>query len=130
MQIQRAEELVKSTIGLFNAAVGAPGSEQTGAAILARQRPGDVGAYEFSVNMTAAVEYTGRILNEIIPEISDSERDVRLRFHDATETFTPNTTKTWGRRPTRSRQPEDYKGLMRPNLHDAGEGRRSRGSRH
>lgn len=111
VQIQRAEELVKSTIGLFNADVGAPGSEQTGAAILARQRPGDVGAYEFSVNMTAAVEYTGRILNEIIPEIYDSERDVRLRFHDETETFTPINTTLGAAADAVRGNPEAYKGL-------------------
>ena len=102
---------MKSTIGLFNADVGAPGSEQTGAAILARQRPGDVGAYEFSVNMTAAVEYTGRILNEIIPEIYDSERDVRLRFHDETETFTPINTTLGAAADAVRGNPEAYKGL-------------------
>lgn len=91
--IRRGEEAIKSVIGLFNADVGAPGSEQTGAAIVARQRPGDIGTYEFSVNLAGAVAHTGRILNDMIPEIYDSERDVRLRNTDETETFMPiNTT--------------------------------------
>jgi hypothetical protein len=110
-QMQKAEDLIKSTIGLFNADVGDRGSEQTGAAILARQRPGDVGSYEFAVNMAAAVEHTGRILNEIIPEIYDSERDVRLRFHDETETFAPINTTLGAAAKAVKNNPEAYKGL-------------------
>jgi hypothetical protein len=111
MQIQRCEEMIKSTIGMFNADVGAPGSEQTGAAIIARQRPGDVGTYEFSVNMARAVEHTGRILNALIPEIYDSERDVRMRFHDETETFAPINTTLESAARSVSGNPETYKGL-------------------
>lgn len=109
--IRRGEDTIKSVIGLFNADVGAPGSEQTGAAITARQRPGDIGTYEFMVNMAGAVEYTGRILNDMIPEIYDSERDVRLRNMDETETFVPvNTTVGAAFRAVKSR-PETYMGL-------------------
>lgn len=127
-QISRAEELVKSTIGMFNADVGAPGSEQTGAAIIARQRPGDVGTYEFSVNMARAVEHTGKILNEIIPEIYDSERDIRLRFMDETETFAPvNTTVGAALRAVKD-NPEAYNGLDVSELQDMAnkEGREAR----
>jgi len=127
-QINRAEELVKSTIGMFNADVGAPGSEQTGAAIIARQRPGDVGTYEFSVNMARAVEHTGRILNEIIPEIYDSERDIRLRFMDETETFVPvNTTVDAALRAVKG-NPEAYNGLDVDELREMArtEGREAR----
>jgi len=91
--LRKSEDSIKSVIGMFNADIGAPGSEQTGAAIIARQRPGDVATFEFSVNMAGAVAYTGRILNDMIPEVYDSERDVRLRNLDDTETFMPiNTT--------------------------------------
>ena len=91
--MRKSEDSIKSVIGMFNADVGAPGSEQTGAAITARQRPGDIATFEFSVNMAGAVAHTGRILNDMIPEIYDSERDVRLRNIDETETFMPvNTT--------------------------------------
>lgn len=91
--IAHGEDTLKSSIGLFNADVGAAGSEQTGAAITARQRPGDIGTFEFMENLARGVLYTGRILNSIIPEIYDSERDVRLRNIDESETFVPiNTT--------------------------------------
>lgn len=92
-QIRRAEENIKSVIGMFNADVGAPGSEQTGAAIRARQRPGDISTYEFSENWARAILYTGKIINGMIPSVYDTERDVRVRSEDGSETFVPvNTT--------------------------------------
>ena len=106
--MRKSEDSIKSVIGMFNADIGAPGSEQTGAAITARQRPGDIATFEFSVNMAGAVAHTGRILNDMIPEIYDSERDVRLRNIDETETFMPvNTTVGAAMRAVKAR-PEIY----------------------
>lgn len=109
-QVRRAEEMIKTTIGMFNADVGAPGSEQTGAAIIARQRPGDIGTFEFMNNMAGAIQHTGRILNEIIPEIYDSERDVRLRHIDETETFVPINTTLGSAIKAVKASPEQYAG--------------------
>ena len=92
-QIRRGEENLKSVIGMFNSDIGAPDSRQTGAAVIAGQKPGDVGTSEFSENIARAVMHTGRIINEMIPEIYDTERDVRVRNLDDSETFMPiNTT--------------------------------------
>ncbi len=92
-QIRRSEESMKSILGMFNADVGGPTSQQTGAAVNAAQRPGDIGTFEFMENLSRAVMHTGRILNEIIPEIYDTERDVRIRNMDESESFVPvNTT--------------------------------------
>jgi hypothetical protein len=92
-QIRRTEESMKSILGMFNADVGGPTSQQTGAAVNAAQRPGDIGTFEFMENLSRAVMHTGRILNEIIPEIYDTERDVRIRNMDESESFVPvNTT--------------------------------------
>lgn len=92
-QIRRGEENIKSVIGMFNADVGAGGSEQTGVAIAARQRPGDIGTYDFVKNYARAIQYTGRIINSMIPSIYDTERNVKVRGIDGSETFVPiNTT--------------------------------------
>ncbi len=92
-QLRRGEETIKSVIGMFNADIGAPDSRQTGAAVTAGQRPGDIATYEFQENLSRAILHTGRILNEMIPEVYDTERDVRVRNTDDTETFVPvNTT--------------------------------------
>ena len=109
--IAHGEDTLKSCIGLFNADVGAAGSEQTGAAITARQRPGDIGTFEFSENLARAVLYTGRILNSIIPEIYDSERDVRLRNIDDSETFVPINTTVGHATKAIKENPERYAGL-------------------
>ena len=92
-QISRAEENMKSVIGMFNADVGASGSEQTGAAITARQRPGDIGTYMFAKNLVVAVTHTGKIINEMIPTVYDTEQDIQVRKVDESESFVPvNTT--------------------------------------
>jgi hypothetical protein len=92
-QIARGEENLKSVIGMFNADVGAQGPEITGAAINARQRPGDIGTFAFLDNLSRAVMHSGRIINEMIPSVYDTERDIRVRHLDDTETHVPvNTT--------------------------------------
>lgn len=92
-QIRRGEENLKSVIGLFNSDVGDGGPERTGAAITARQRPGDIGTFVFLDNLSRSIKHSCRIINDMIPYIYDTERDVRLRNVDDTETFAPvNTT--------------------------------------
>jgi hypothetical protein len=110
-QIRKAEDNIKSVIGLFNADVGAQGSEQTGAAIRARQKPGDIGTYEYSKILYGAVEFTGRIINEMFPEIYDSERDVRVRHIDESESFVPINTTVGEALKKVDRNPERYQGL-------------------
>ena len=110
-QIRRAEENIKSVIGLFSADVGAAGSEQTGAAIRARQRPGDIGTYEFTKILYGAVEFTGRIINDMFPEIYDSQRDVRVRHIDESESFVPINTTVGDALDQVEKNPERYKGL-------------------
>ncbi len=92
-QISVAEEHIKSVVGMFNADVGANGSEQTGAAITARQRPGDVGTFRYMDNLARCIGFSGKIINEMIPAIYDTERDIRLRFFDESDSYVPiNTT--------------------------------------
>lgn len=92
-QITIAQENIKSSIGMYNADMGDVGSEQTGAAILARQTPGDIGTYVFMDHLSSAIAHTGRIINSMIPYIYDTERDLRLRNVDDTEAYVPvNTT--------------------------------------
>lgn len=110
-QIANGEAQMKSIIGLFAADLGQPGSEQTGAAITARQKPGDISTYVFSENLARAVLHTGKILNEMIPEIYDTERDVRIRHFDDSESFVPvNTTLQQAMQAIKMR-PELYAGV-------------------
>ncbi len=65
-----------------------------------RQKPGDVATFAFIDNLTRSIAHSGRVINEMIPEVYDTERDVRIRNADETEDFAPVNT-TAGRAPWR-----------------------------
>jgi hypothetical protein len=110
-QIRRGEENLKSVIGMFNADVGDATSQQTGVAMAAAQRPGDIGTFEFMENLSRAVTYTGRVINEMIPEIYDTERDVRMRNLDNSETFVPINTTVGSAMKSLKENPEQFSGM-------------------
>lgn len=77
-----ATDELKSTIGLYDASMGQQGNEQSGKAILARQRQGDRGTFAYIDNLSRAIRRLGQICIEMIPRVYDSERVLRLRFED------------------------------------------------
>lgn len=83
----QATDKIKSTMGMFDASVGAQGNETSGRAIVARQRESDTGSFRFIDNLSKAIRRVGRLLVELIPTIYDTERVVRLKFPDETEDF-------------------------------------------
>ena len=83
----QATDKIKSTMGMFDASIGAKGNEVSGRAILARQREGDTGSFRFIDNLSKAIRRVGRLLVELIPTIYDTERVIRLKFPDETEDF-------------------------------------------
>lgn len=78
---------IKSTMGMFDASVGARGNETSGRAIIARQREGDTGSYRFIDNLTKAIRRIGRLCVELIPYTYDTERVLRIKLLDETEDF-------------------------------------------
>jgi hypothetical protein len=62
----QADRDLKSVIGMFDASQE-QSREQSGKAILARQRQGEEGTSHFLDNLSRAIEHTGRILIEWIP---------------------------------------------------------------
>jgi hypothetical protein len=82
-----AVDKIKSTIGIYDASLGAQGAETSGRAIIARQRQGDRGSYAFIDNLTKAIRRVGKLLVEMIPRVYDTERVVRLKFADESEDF-------------------------------------------
>lgn len=69
---------IKATTGLFDASLGARGNEQSGRAIMARQREGDTATFHYSDNLSRAIRYCGKILLDLIPHVYDTERVVRI----------------------------------------------------
>jgi hypothetical protein len=75
---QMSDADLKSTSGVYDASAGRPGNEVSGAAINARARQGGVANYQYSDNFAKAKQYEGEILNELIPIIYDTEREIRI----------------------------------------------------
>ena len=82
LAIRQASEDLKGTTGIYDASLGARSNEQSGRAILARQREGDVANFHYIDNLSRAIEYLGRILVDLIPKIYDAERVVRILHED------------------------------------------------
>ena len=75
---------IKSTLGLYDASVGAQGNETSGRAIMARQQQGDKSTFSYTDNLSRAIGRVGQVLIDLIPKIYDSERVIRVQFEDGT----------------------------------------------
>ena len=84
-EIALAAEDMKATTGIYDASLGNRSNETSGKAILARQKESDVGTYTYFDNLTRAIQYTGRILIDLIPHVYDNERVVRVLGEDESE---------------------------------------------
>jgi hypothetical protein len=115
-QIGQAKQAIKDTIGMFASDVGDRGPELSGKAILQRQKPGDVGTFAFIDNLSRAIAHCGRVINEMIPEVYDTQRDIRIRNVDDTETFVPVNTTAGAALDAVMRNPEQYQGMDKNKL--------------
>jgi hypothetical protein len=82
MAIAQADNDIKATTGIYDASLGAPGPEQSGTAIMARQQQGSTANLHFSDNLGRALKHLGRILVDLIPKIYDTTRVVRIIGED------------------------------------------------
>lgn len=69
---------MKAVIGIYDASLGAKSNETSGVAIRRRQEEGDTGTYVYLDNMSLAIQRTGVIINDLIPHIYDTERQMRI----------------------------------------------------
>jgi hypothetical protein len=77
LRMQSADDL-KATTGIYDASLGARSNEQSGRAILARQKEGDVANFHYADNLARAIKHLGRILVDLIPKIYDAPRVLRI----------------------------------------------------
>lgn len=76
--IAMADNDMKGVTGIYDASLGAPGPEQSGKAILLRQRQGDLANFGYSDNLARALRYTGKVLLSMIPVVYDTPRMQRI----------------------------------------------------
>jgi len=78
---------IKSSVGIYDASLGARSNETSGRAITARQRQSDTGTFVFLDNFDLAISAIGKILIECIPKVYDSTRVIRIEFQNREKDF-------------------------------------------
>lgn len=73
---------MKDVTGIHDASLGMRSNEVSGRAIQARQREGDIASLTFYDNANAAVLEAGDVINQLIPQIYDGTRTLRLIGED------------------------------------------------
>lgn len=76
---------LKATTGIYDASLGARSNETSGIAIGQRKQQGMVATYNYLDNLTQAIRFTYEILIDLIPEIYDTPRVVRIIGQDGGE---------------------------------------------
>lgn len=83
-QMTAAEEL-KATTGIYDAGLGNRSNETSGVAIRARKSESDVSTYDYQDNLSIAVRHCGRIINDLVPKVIDTKRQVRMVGEDESD---------------------------------------------
>lgn len=73
---------MKDVTGIHDASLGIKSNETSGKAIMARQREGDIASMTFFDNGNASVLEAGDVVNQLIPQIYDSTRIIRIVGED------------------------------------------------
>lgn len=85
VSIQQADNDIKSQTMFQDASLGERGPQESGKAILARQRQGELGSSHYMDNLGRAIRHTGRIVVNLIPQIYATPRVMRILGADDTE---------------------------------------------
>lgn len=80
--LQQADNDLKAVMGLYDASLGQQGPQESGKAILTRQRQGEIANSNFADNRARAVRQIGRILVDLIPKVYDVATVLRIRGED------------------------------------------------
>lgn len=86
-EAQIASDELKDVTGIYDASMGARSNETSGRAIFARQSEGEIATFNFQANMEAGIQRTYEILLDLIPEIYDTERELRVLGSDGAEEY-------------------------------------------
>ena len=82
--LQLATLDMQATTGLNDANLGRPKPDESGKAVLARQKQGDVATLNYSDNLARGIEYTGRAILDLVPKVYSAPRIQRIIKPDQT----------------------------------------------
>lgn len=80
--LQDTEHGIEASMGMYKASVGAPSNEKSGVAIQQRERQSDTATFHYIDNLARSIEFTGRILIDLIPKVYDTQRIARMLGDD------------------------------------------------
>jgi hypothetical protein len=80
--IQMAEQNFYGTSGIYPASLGQKSNEQSGKAIMARQREGDVSTSNYADMFKRALIYAGKIFEDLRKKIYDGSREFQVMSED------------------------------------------------
>ncbi len=80
--IESVKGSIQSTMGMYQASVGAPGQEKSGVAIRERKNESDVGTFHYNANLAVSVQHAGRLMMQMIPKLYDVARVVQILGED------------------------------------------------
>jgi len=83
--MQISADDIKAATGIYDASLGQRSNETSGRAIRARQQEGDTANFEFTDEFAEAIRHTGKILIDLIPEVYDAQRQIRILGEDDAE---------------------------------------------
>lgn len=85
LAMQAAQDL-NDTMGIYQAALGAPSDEKSGIAIQRRKAQSQLGTAHLPLNLARAQRWTGRLLLDLVPQIyTEVGRVVRIIGDDGTQ---------------------------------------------
>lgn len=80
-----ASDDLKATTGIYDASLGAQSNETSGVAIQRRNVQAQTSNFHFIDNLTRSLKHAGRVINDLIPYIYDTERVARIIGDDGEE---------------------------------------------
>lgn len=86
-EVQMNTQDMKDVTGIHDASLGIKSNETSGKAILSRQREGDIASKTYYDNADAAILEGGDVINQLIPQIYDGTRVIRLVGPDESVKF-------------------------------------------
>jgi hypothetical protein len=78
---------LQATTGLNDANVGRPKPDESGKAVMLRQKQGDVSTLNYSDNLSVAMDYEMRVVFELMPEVYSASRIQRIIKPDGTVSY-------------------------------------------
>jgi hypothetical protein len=106
-----AADDLKTITGMFDPSQGqASTADQSGRAIMALQREGDVGSFHFIDNLSRAIRHTGRVVLDLIPLVYNTQRTIRIMGADGA----PAAAQIAPQTPAEPQQPQP--GMMPPQM--------------